>query len=161
MSNQRSFYAHPKLVPTIEEYVTGFRKIESRIGPKLRAMLINHYAAPCRITTADKLARSVGFSDYAAANLHYGYLGSMLARAMGKKGTLKTYALMLPVDPGEATNTERLWVMRENVARALEELGWVRKTSTLFFPFFPEDADASSADEHHKDEAQLRVQEKE
>jgi hypothetical protein len=35
---------------------------------------------------------------------------------------------------GSETNTEWLWIMRENVAQALEELSWVSKTSNLFFP---------------------------
>jgi hypothetical protein len=75
----------------------------------------------------------VGFSDYNAANLQYGKLGIMLADAMGI--AWRDVSMLVLFGPkGTGTNTEWLWIMRENVAQALEELSWVSKTSNLFFP---------------------------
>jgi hypothetical protein len=56
----------------------------------------------------------------------------MVADALGI-GFRGVSMLVLMVPPGEVTNDEWLWVLRANVAAALEELGWVEKTSHLFY----------------------------
>ena len=125
--------APPVYVPSISDYVAAFKKIESRMTDNQHKMLVNHHASPGYVTTSRNLAHSVGFSDYNAANLHYGKLGKMLADAMGIAWQ-GVEMLVLFGPKGTGTNTEWLWVMRENVAQALEELSWVSKTSNLFFP---------------------------
>ena len=127
--------APPVYVPSVSDYVAAFKKIESRMTDNQHKMLVNHHASPCHVTTARELAHSVGYSDYNGANLHYGKLGIMLAEAMDITWRDNSVSMILiGAPPGTATNTEWIWVMRENVAQALEELGWVKKTSQLFFP---------------------------
>ena len=56
----------------------------------------------------------------------------MLAEAMGiEHWTSLMFVTFVAL--GAVTNKHWLMVMRENVALALEELGWVSKTSNLFF----------------------------
>lgn len=122
----------PEFVPNVAEYVKALKKIEADIKPKQREMLLTHYEQICHITTARDLALLVGYEDFEAANLWYGRLGSMLAKAMGIdfKGVSM---LVLMVPPPRATNTEWLWVLRANVVSALEKLKWVEKKTHLFY----------------------------
>lgn len=124
----------PKFVPTVEQYIAGFRSIEPEMAEGQRRMLINHHNAPCHIMTSRELALSVGYGER-AANLQYGKLGQMLSKAMGldEYWAVETLALLVPVGVGE--NEHLVWVLRENVVRALEEIGWASKTSDFFFPF--------------------------
>jgi hypothetical protein len=126
--------AAPTLVPDVPAYVYALQKID--ITEKQKEMLRIHYASPCRITTARDLAQSVGFPDYGAANLQYGLLGSKVADALGI-GFRGVSMLVVMARPGTATNTEWIWVLRENVVLALEELGWVEKSTHLFYPQGP------------------------
>ena len=127
--------APPVYVPSVSDYVAAFKKIESRMTDNQHKMLVNHHSSPGYVTTSRNLAHSVGFSDYNAANLQYGKLGIMLAEAMDIAWRdISVAMLVIGAPPGTATNTEWLWIMRENVAQALEELGWVSTTSNLFFP---------------------------
>jgi hypothetical protein len=60
-------------------------------------------------------------------------LGQMLSDQFGfALRNVDVLVLFVPI--GQASNTEWLWVMRENVALALEEMGWVPKTSPLYYP---------------------------
>jgi hypothetical protein len=123
----------PVYVPSVSDYVAAFKKIESRMTDNQHKMLVNHHASPGYVTTSRNLGHSVGFSDYNAANLQYGKLAIMLADAMGI--AWRDVSMLVLFGPkGSETNTEWLWIMRENVAQALEELSWVSKTSDLFFP---------------------------
>ena len=123
----------PEFVPSVSEYVAAFKQIELKLTENQRKMLINHYVSPGHVTTSRNLAHSVGFKDYNAANAQYGRLATMLSDTFGFAWR-GVSILVLFVPPGAATNTEWLLVIRENVAQALEELGWVKKTSQLYFP---------------------------
>jgi hypothetical protein len=123
----------PEFVPSVSEYVVAFKKIEDKMNGKQRELLRNHHDSPSRVTTATELGHSVGFADYHGTNSQYGRLGTLLAEAMGiEHWTLSMFVTFIA--PGEVTNKHWLLVMRENVALALEELGWAPKTSNLFFP---------------------------
>ena len=123
----------PENVPTVADYVSAFQNIESQITQKQREMLEVHYGWYCRVLTATDLALLVDFDGPGGAKLQYGKLGSMVSNALGL-GSLGVITLVLMVPPNKAGNPEWLWVMRENVARALEQLGWVTNTSNLFYP---------------------------
>src|SRR5687768_12834348 len=114
----------PEFVPSVKEYVAAFRMIEGKMTKNQRKMLINHYNSDCYITTATDLSRTVGYSDFAAANGQYGRLGSMVSRALGLS-SLGVITIVLMVPPYEDVVSEWLWVLRKNVVDALEELRWV------------------------------------
>lgn len=123
----------PEKVPSVKEYVSAFQKIESRMTEKQKKMLIEHYNSNCHVTTATDLALLVGYNSHSAGNSQYGALGSMVAQELGL-GKLGVITLVLMIAPDNYSTKEWLWVMRENVAKALEQLGWVKKTSHLFYP---------------------------
>jgi hypothetical protein len=123
----------PEFVPLAEDYVAAFQSIEERITKNQRKMLIEHYNSYCHITTATDMAIAAGFTGFVAANGQYGRLGSMVSSAMGL-GSLGVITIALMVPPLGKVIPEWLWVMRANVANALEQIGWVEKTSHLFYP---------------------------
>ena len=123
----------PEFVPSIAEYVAAFQKIESQMTENQRKMLEIHAVSPCYMITARELAQAIGYLDYEAVNAQYGRLGSMVADAMGI-GFRGVSMLVILARPGTATNEEWNWVMRTNVIQALETLGWIERTSHLFYP---------------------------
>jgi len=122
----------PKFAPSIEDYVNAFTSIESKMTDNQRRMLTGHYQQRGYIATAGIIAKLGGYSDYETANAQYGRLSSLAADTMGI-GFRGASMLVLMVPAGEVTNDEWLWILRTHVATALEELGWVKKTSHLFY----------------------------
>ena len=89
-------------------------------------MLRRHYFAPNHTTTASDLAKAVGYEDFRGVNLQYGLLGKRLRNVLNYRGKGQaSYVLAKFLPPGTVNNSEWLWVMHPNVAKALEELKWV------------------------------------
>lgn len=128
--------AHSILLPTVHEYVAAFRAVEDRITPNQRRMLEFHHAQPARAVSATTLAAHVGWSSYSPANLHYGKLGYLLSHELGidLSGDASVGVLVSFVAPEQAANAQYLWILRENVALALEELQWVPRVSQCLYP---------------------------
>jgi len=82
------------------------------------------------------LAEAVGFENYNAVNLQYGLLARQIADQLGIELNESVVAGVLVdfVDPGFAANEHYLWVLRPNVAQALEDLGWAPRVSHLMYP---------------------------
>ena len=111
--------------PSVEDYMRAFVELPD----KSREVLIAHYNFPDRTATSRALARAVG--DKGGAQLLFGKWTA--------KPVCEFLNLEKPVDElGDGywflalANYRRhdgkiLWVMRENVAKALERLGWVGK----------------------------------
>jgi hypothetical protein len=123
----------PEFVPSVSDYVAAFKEIEGQMTDKQFQMLREHYKSFCYITTATDLAIKVEYNGAGGAKLQYGKLGSMVSNALGL-GSLAVITLALMGPPDDFAVKEWLWVMRANVAQALEQLGWVEKTSDLFYP---------------------------
>jgi hypothetical protein len=122
-------------VPTVTEYVTAIRAIEERITPNQRKLLLAHHAAQARVMTATRLAEQVGFENYGAVNLQYGLLARLVAEQLALEvGDVEVGILVDFVDPGHVANEHYLWVMRPNVAQAIEDLGWAPRVSHLLYP---------------------------
>jgi hypothetical protein len=128
--------SHQIRLPAIAEYVTALRAVESEISEKQRAMLRAHHASPARTISATRLAEAVGFESFNGVNLQYGLLADKIARQLAVDLTdhANVGILVEFVDPGYAANEHWLWVMRPNVAQALEDLGWVPRVSHLLYP---------------------------
>ena len=123
------------LVPTLDAYVAAFAAIEDKVTDKQRRMLTFHHASPGRVVSATTLADEVGYSGYEAANGQYGRLAARLCRELGLNlGSLHVGVLVDFVSTDQAANEHILWVMRERVALALEELGWVPKVAQYLYP---------------------------
>ncbi len=112
--------------PSAEQYEQAFLAIEGRITPAQKAMLNAHYHARGRVITATSLARAVKYESYQAADLHYGLLAQMLCEVLRLPDTgIELDVLVALIPPGTQANAHWLFVMRGEVARALEALGWV------------------------------------
>jgi hypothetical protein len=122
-------------VPTVVEYARAFRALEPTMTPNQRQLLVVHHAAQARVMTASLLAERLGFESYDAVNLQYGMLARQVADQLGiDVGDIKIGILVDFVSPGQTGNEHHLWVMRQNVAEAIEALGWVPPVSHLLYP---------------------------
>ena len=69
-------------------------------------------------------------------NLQYGLLAREIADRLAIQLTDSVIVGVLVdfVDPGFAANEHYLWVLRPNVAQALEDLGWAPRVAHLLYP---------------------------
>jgi 5-methylcytosine-specific restriction enzyme A len=120
-----------------DDYVAAFRKFA--IAPYHLRMLQANYHAPDHTLTATKMSRALGYSKYHAANLHYGILGRLVAENIGWRPIPPTtvYVLCTFKKPGR----EWHWIMRPQVAKALERLGWIEGEN----PINPEEVEISAS----------------
>lgn len=105
-----------------DDYVTAFRRVV--VAPHQMRMLRTHYHAPSRTLTATQMAKALGYPKYSAANLHYGKLGRLVAEQIGWRPLPEQTVFVLVTF--EKLGREWHWIMRQAVARALEQLGWVK-----------------------------------
>lgn len=90
-------------------------------------MLQRHYHAPERTVTARQLAALVGYRHYGSANLQYGTLARRICEILGFRFD---YSVLILVDfslPESSFDRELRWVMRPELATALENLGWTKE----------------------------------
>lgn len=98
------------------------------------AMLRAHYNAEDRAISPEELALSVRMKGHRAGNTHYGAFAHRLCKLLGYeppetgKDHDARWTYLLATYPGD-TNARGhgLWILRPEVAQALEELGLVRK----------------------------------
>jgi 5-methylcytosine-specific restriction enzyme A len=116
-------------VPSRERFRAALEALTAQLPERHLRMLKEHYAAPRHTTTASRLAEAVGYRNYSGVNLQYGRLAAILGSTL-EQSTGDFIGLKLLVEfvmPGEQDNDEILWVMRPELAGALEDLGWVSK----------------------------------
>lgn len=117
----------PYFIPfefTANDYVAALRQAD--VADHHRQLLVAHYQAPNRTVTATQLSKAVGYeSTTSSANLHYGKLGGLVGERLGWLPKTKVNVLATFEKPGR----EWHWIMRPEVAKALEQLGWVRMAS--------------------------------
>lgn len=115
--------------PSAERYATAIRDI--LLTDTQVQMLQAHYNAPLRAVTATQMAKSLGYAHYSIANAHYGRLGRIVGDQLAynpmkeRLGTLVTF---------QKRDDEWHWIMRPQVAEALEMLHLVEPSSTVTFP---------------------------
>lgn len=110
---------------TPKEYKAALALLEDEMPPKHRLMLEAHYRAPGRRLTARKLAEKVGYASFGAVNLQYGTLARKICDILGLRLRYHVLVLAKFVTPKTGLDREILWVMRPELAQALEELQWV------------------------------------
>ncbi len=120
-----------------DRYVAAFRAVGNMTDRHVQ-MLRVHYHAPARTVTAKRLAALVGYSSYAVVNAQYGRLARLVGEELDynpepeRLGTLVRF---------EKRQDEWHWLMRPEVAEALERLGWVEGSALLL----PEEIAATTA----------------
>lgn len=120
----------PMLSPA--DYERAFLEIERSISAKQMLMLRAHYHSGGLAITERELATASGYDDYRSANIQYGSLAKRLAIALDftpptRKKTgrpLWTCTLGKGHDRAEF-GLEYQWIMHDQVAKALKNLGWV------------------------------------
>lgn len=115
--------------PEVAEYIQAFQNILGELPDSYLAMLKAHYCADNRTITATNLAKACGYKNWNPVNLHYGLLGKRLNEELpiqlekypnGKP--IQTFALATAGDRSQE-EAHWQWVMRPEVARAMEQLG--------------------------------------
>lgn len=132
-------------LPTVQDYVDALRQVAGALTNQqasiLKALLRAHHAAPGRVVSATKLAEEMrnhgfNFPNYNTVNLHYGNLARELGNALHipPRDAVQVGVFVDFVPPDYASNTEYLWVLKQNVAEAIEQLNWVEQVSHLLYP---------------------------
>jgi 5-methylcytosine-specific restriction protein A len=116
-----------KVKYTTEAYIAAFRKLN--IAPHYFKMLQAHYYSPDRTMTATQMAKAMGYINFNAANLHYGKLGKLVGETMGWVPVPDTTLYVLA--EFEKLGHEWHWIMRPQVAHALERLGWINSNAAI------------------------------
>jgi hypothetical protein len=112
--------------PTVDEYRQAFAALRDQTTVNQLLLLQRHYYSPGRAITARRLAEVVGFQDWRGVNLQYGIWAKKLCDELDVSVdgdslfVLATFVHDPAIDQGECQ-----LVMRVQVARALELLGWV------------------------------------
>lgn len=112
-------------IATPKEYKAALTLLADEMPPKHRLLLEVHYRAPGRRLTARKLAEKVGYASFGAVNLQYGTLARKICDILGIRLEYHVLVLAKFMTPKTGWDREVLWIMRPELARALEELRWV------------------------------------
>jgi putative restriction endonuclease len=123
--------------PKADRYVAAFRAV-SNITDRHIQMLRVHYNAPDRTVTAKQLAELVGYNSYSVVNAQYGRLARLIGEQLDYNPEPERLGTLVRFDN---RHDEWHWVMRAEVAEALERLGWVEGVALLL----PEEIAATTA----------------
>lgn len=114
-------------VPSTEQYVAAFQNLRGVSDTQIQ-MLRSNYHAPARTISAKQLADAIGYDHYPTANLQYGRLARLVGNALAFNPTKVRLATLVMF---ARRNDEWHWIMRPQVAAALELLGWVNGAEVL------------------------------
>jgi hypothetical protein len=113
-------------LPTVDDYRRALAHMI--LSPNQKALLQAHYWAPDHTITMEALARAVGSPGIQGVGAQYERLAVRLGEALswrGRKATFDIIGTAIPAEEG--STTDRPWVMRPELARALELQRWFRK----------------------------------
>jgi len=112
-------------VPESAKFRKAIEGLGNTVNAKHREMLRMHYHSPSRKLTARQMAAGVGYAGFGAANLHYGRLGRLVGKKLGLPDEDCHIGVLVEfIRPNAEGNSEWIWVMRPELAKALESLGW-------------------------------------
>ncbi len=117
----------PQAVPSPEQYVSAFRKLRNVSDTQIQLLRL-HYHAPERTITATQMAHAVGYSHYSIANSQYGRLGRLVGEQLKFNPTKEWLGALVTFEKRQG---EWHWIMRSQVAEALERLRWVEGPTIL------------------------------
>lgn len=118
-----------------QKWVTAYKnallKIEPEINEGQRTMLLGHYRAPDMALSVKRLAEIAGYQGDRAGSLQYGKLARKISEAIGEPAPGDQISMIaqwrgdLKDESGHGQ-----WILYDEVALALEELGWVTKRTS-------------------------------
>jgi len=97
--------------------------VEHEITSHQRQMLLTHYAN--RVASMERIARFGGYRTFGAANLQYGRLARKVASHLRYSSPWNQTYTIATVEPERDKKGHYQWRMDDEVAEALEQLGWV------------------------------------
>ena len=110
-----------------KEYMAGFRAAQNLTDSHVQMLRIP-YHAPARTVTATRLAVAAGYKSYRVANSQYGRLGRIIGEQINSRPEEQWVSVLVTF---EIRQGEWHWIMRPQVAEALESLGWVDDANVL------------------------------
>ena len=113
--------------PATDRYVAALRAVHNVTDLHIQ-MLRMHYHAPDRTVTAKQLARLVGYSSPSTVNAQYGRFGRLIGKQLEYNPEPERLGTLVHFDKRKG---EWHWIMRPEVAQALEALGWVKGANLL------------------------------
>jgi 5-methylcytosine-specific restriction enzyme A len=124
-------------VPSPADYKRALESL-APLAPSYLAMLQFHYRQPERTARGLEVGEAAGFQNNpgGTANLHYGRLAKLVGTFLGwrPKGKVNLYVLATFKRP----DGHWRWIMRREIAQALEGLGWVGPSVELLPGEMPE-----------------------
>ncbi|HZL36450.1 MAG TPA: HNH endonuclease signature motif containing protein [Tepidisphaeraceae bacterium] len=121
----------PMTALTSDDFRRALKGVGSRITALQQQMLSAHYHAQDRTLSASEMSIAMGWRGFEASNAQYGRLGSLLGKRLGaEQFNIRTLVTM--IRPRSVGNSDWLWVMRPQLAMALEALGSVGDGSRVW-----------------------------
>ncbi len=74
--------------------------------------------------TATQMAKAMGYPNYGSANMHYGKLGKLIGNELGWNTSTGVFTI---AEFEKKPKKDWIWIMRPEVAQAIERLGWVTR----------------------------------
>ena len=130
--------------PTAERYAEALRALEAH--PIHRRMVVAQFGFPDHAATARQLSAVTGYRGFSAACGIYGTAGRFVAEALSigpPRDNPNSPGWWTILSTGDSTQGEFLWVMRPEVAEALQRLGWA--SERLGVELQPEELSSSSS----------------
>jgi len=113
--------------PTANQYAAALGATTGLTDRHYQLLRI-HYQAPERTTTAKRLAELMGYRRYSVANAQYGRLARLIGEQLDYNPDPQRLGTLVTFDKRQG---EWHWIMRPEVAQALELLGWVEGFGVL------------------------------
>lgn len=120
-----------EVIPGVQDYINALSSISAQVTAEQKKILTAHYNAPNRLASTLFLSRAAGKNSYVYANNIYGRLGHKLADALGyipakRPDGSPIWTNTLAIGSESLSKDGHFqWRLREEVAHALIELGWV------------------------------------
>lgn len=121
--------------PNSERYVAALRAFHNLTDNQVQMLRI-HYYSPQRTVTAKQLALAMGYSGYQPVNSQYGTLADFVRERLNFRPTGVKLGVFVEF---RHIAGEWHWIMRPELAAALEELRWVEGSA----PLLPEEINNS------------------
>lgn len=124
----------------VADFKMAFLKIEPKLPYSCKKMLLAHYASPGMAMSAEHLAIAAGYGKkFKTANLHYGSLAKRISGVVGlpPHPVARTYMLAEWRGEQKDENGHGQWILYDEVAQAIEELGWANIKSNASQQDFP------------------------
>jgi hypothetical protein len=124
-------------VPNTAAYIQALKSL-TPLPPSYIDMLRFHYLQPARTATAAAVAEAVGFKNFRAANIHYGRLAGLVGERLRWRPEEEGEVKLAVLAHFKKHRGHWKWIMREELADALDGLGWLENTFNLMPGEMPE-----------------------